>query len=267
VSLRARFMRAIRCLAIWALVWCGNVSAVTTALTYQGSLEDLGLPANGPYDFQFQLKTVGGANIGAAITLNDVVVVGGVFTVQLDFGTAAFTGADRNLGVAVRPGASIDAYTALTPDAHLNAAPYAQYANNAALADVALDVPSNTIDENEINTGAVSARTIAAGAVGSSELASDSVGIVNLIGANYTSPANISVTIGATSCGTFDLSVSGGFAVGDVVVLNTLTDLPSNISFTALQVVAANTVKVKICNAGTAAQSVSNLQIRMISLR
>jgi hypothetical protein len=193
------------------------------------------------------------------------------------------------------------------PGAAVNAAPYAQYSNNAALSDSALDVANGSIDEIDIATGAVSARTIAtsavgnseidfdavtsskiatdavgaseistgavgsseiaAGAVGNAELASNSVGVSKLIGASYVSPSNLNATIGANSCGTFDIGVTGGFEPGDFVVLNTTTTFPANVMVQPLEVVSTNLVKVRFCNNGTSSATLSNEGIRMMSVR
>src|SRR5690349_15799784 len=73
--------------------------AQTTAFTYQGKLTDSGNLANGQYDLQFKLfdtATVGtGTQQGSAVTVSNVTVSNGIFTVQLDFGACAscFNGA------------------------------------------------------------------------------------------------------------------------------------------------------------------------------
>jgi hypothetical protein len=270
-------MRTIHSLLFLGSLYAANAAAVSTPLTYQGTLEDAGVAANGVYDFSFQLKTAGGFSVGAAVLANDVTVVGGVFTVDLDFGASAFSGTDRKLGISVRPGASVGAYTALTPDASINAAPYAQFSNSAASADQAIDVVNGSIDEVDIATSAVSTRTIASdavgsaeianGAVGNTELASNSVGVSKLIGANYVSPNNLNTTIGANSCATFDIGVAGGFEPGDWVVLNATTAIPANVIITPLEVVSTNLVKIRFCNNGNASAAVVNAGIRMISIR
>ena len=66
--------------------------ALSNTFTYQGSLQDGAAPANGSYDLQFALQTQAGVPVGAALLRDDVVVTGGVFTVELDFG-ASITGA------------------------------------------------------------------------------------------------------------------------------------------------------------------------------
>lgn len=275
------------CAVLAALLSAGHALAFGTAISFQGTLEDNGLPASGLYDLQFQVKTTGGANVGPLLTLEDQQVSNGVFTVQLDFGTGVFTGGDRRIALFVRAGSSVGSYTQLLPELPVSSSPHAQLATNAEIADIAYDTTDNAIDEVDINTGAVSARNIAAGAVGASEIAagavgasqiaagavgaseiaSNAVGIANLIGANYTSPANLNATIAANDCSDYDVPVSGGFEPGDSVILNTLTAVPSNVLIQPLQVTATNTVKIRFCNVGAVSQSLVNLQIRMISIR
>ncbi len=103
-------------------------ASVGTGFTYQGHLKDNGNPANGAYDFQFKLfdAVSGGAQVGSTVTLDDVPVSHGLFTVKLDFGVGAFGGGARWLDIAVRPGASVGAYTTLSPRQELTPTPYAQ---------------------------------------------------------------------------------------------------------------------------------------------
>lgn len=102
---------------------------VDTAFTYQGRLKDAGAPANGPYDFRFLLydAAVGGSQVGPIVTKDDVAVADGLFTVSLDFGPAAFTGAKRWLDVSVRAGSSTGPYTPLTERQELQAAPHSAF--------------------------------------------------------------------------------------------------------------------------------------------
>ncbi|MBL8878658.1 MAG: hypothetical protein JNG88_06010 [Phycisphaerales bacterium] len=106
----------------------------SAAFTYQGALQDNGSPASGTYDLTFKLydALVAGAQIGATVTVNDIVVANGLITTQLDFGAAAFDGNARWVEIAVRPGASGGAYTTLTPRQALTVAPYALFALNDA---------------------------------------------------------------------------------------------------------------------------------------
>ncbi len=122
-------------------------TTVETAFTYQGRLTDDGNPADGTYDFRFILydDASGGSAVGSAVTLEDVAVVDGLFTVRLDFGGAAFGGEARWLEVAVRPGSSTGAYTTLTPRQPLTAAPYALYSLSAPWSGLT-GVPSGFAD-------------------------------------------------------------------------------------------------------------------------
>jgi len=110
----------------------GLADTVGTAFTYQGRLLDGGSPANGEYDFQFALYDAasGGTQVGSIVTVEDVTVTDGYFTVELDFGDV-FDGTALWLEVGVRPGGSTGAYTTLSPRQPLTAAPYAHYAVSA----------------------------------------------------------------------------------------------------------------------------------------
>lgn len=105
------------------LVCCQLLSA--QPFTYQGMLKEKGIPADGKYDFQFRLYDFPegiGLPIGV-ITIADLPVVHGLFTVSLDFG-AVWDGNDRYLEIAVRPGDSTGKYTVLLPRVKVNYAPY-----------------------------------------------------------------------------------------------------------------------------------------------
>jgi hypothetical protein len=104
-----------------------SAAPVGTGFTYQGRLEDNGALANGAYDIQFSLydASAAGVQIGSTLTLNDVLVNKGLFSVELDFGAGAFGSGARWLLIAVRPGSSSGAYTTLGPRQEINPAPYA----------------------------------------------------------------------------------------------------------------------------------------------
>jgi hypothetical protein len=111
----------------------------TTAFTYQGRLNDASAAANGQYDLEFKLYDggTGGTQQGSTVTLEDVQVTNGVFTVQLDFGAAVFSGADRFLEIGVRAGASTGAFTTLAPRQQLTSTPYAVRSVSAGAAETA----------------------------------------------------------------------------------------------------------------------------------
>jgi hypothetical protein len=108
-----------------------------TAFTYQGRLFDTDRPANGEYDFQFELYDCpypcAGGQQGGTITIENVTVADGYFTVQLDFGSSIFTGDARWLQAGARAGQMSDPnqYTTLSPLQELTPTPYAIYAKTA----------------------------------------------------------------------------------------------------------------------------------------
>jgi hypothetical protein len=108
-----------------------GAQALGTAFTYQGRLTDGGSPANGEYDFQFELYNGNdGSDVGRPISKENVSVTEGLFTVELDFGDV-FDGTPLLLGISVRPGSSSGTYTTLSPRQWLTPAPYALYAAHA----------------------------------------------------------------------------------------------------------------------------------------
>src|SRR5579862_37828 len=92
---------------ICAVVCCllhaaDSASAQGTAFTYQGRLNDAGLPANGIFDLQFTIYDSlnnPGALVAGPITNFTVAVSNGLFATTLDFGMGVFTGADRWLEI------------------------------------------------------------------------------------------------------------------------------------------------------------------------
>ncbi len=107
--------------------------SIGTTFSYQGRLNDNGTPANGVYDLRFTLYDAlsGGSQVGSILTKDDVTITDGYFTIELDFGTDAFTGEARYLEVGVRPGDDTGGYTLLSPLQALTPAPYAVHADTA----------------------------------------------------------------------------------------------------------------------------------------
>ena len=134
-------MRSISWLAIacFVLLLANSAWAQGTAFTYQGRLTDTNAAANGLYDFQFKLyATANDSNVLGTVTVDDLNVTNGVFTVQLDFGATHFANnAAQFLEICVRLGSQTGAYTTLTPRQRVNATPYAL---KSALASDALQL-------------------------------------------------------------------------------------------------------------------------------
>src|SRR6478672_202274 len=116
----------------------GALFGQTTGFNYQGRLTDGGIPANGNYDLQFALfDAADGSNqIGQTKIVSSVPVSAGIFTVTLDFGPSAFSGASRFLEISARPiGAA--GFALLTPRQSITSTPYAVRSLNSAAADTA----------------------------------------------------------------------------------------------------------------------------------
>lgn len=115
----------------------GGPGAVDNWFTYQGYLEDEGVPVNDVCDFEFSLwdssgsgvPPTGGIQIGVTETLLSLPVTDGLFSYPLNwsssFGDDAFNGQRRYLQIDVRCPVNSGAYTTLAPRQHLTAAPYA----------------------------------------------------------------------------------------------------------------------------------------------
>ena len=125
-------MKAQLTLRILALVLFSTLSpqlttvlAQGTAFTYQGRLNDGGIPANGTFDLTFALFSVdsGPGQVGNNLTNSSTGVSNGLFTVILDFGQN-FPGANRWLEIGVRTNGN-GAFTTLTPRQQLTPSPYA----------------------------------------------------------------------------------------------------------------------------------------------
>lgn len=149
-----------------------NAVAQTSQFTYQGQLSDGGSPANGLFDLQFKLfdAAAGGGQQGATVTLDNVQVTNGLFSVTLNFGPTAFPGADRFLEIGVRPGANAGAFTLLTPRQPLTSTPYAIRSLSAATADGLSLACVNCVTSGQINsvagskvTGAIPVAGVPAG--------------------------------------------------------------------------------------------------------
>jgi len=154
----------------------------TTAFTYQGQLRDGGTNANGAYTMIFRLydASTNGNQIGTPIT-NNPNLFNGLFSVNLDFGTNAFGGNARWLGITVTNGATTET---LWPRVQVLPTPYALYAavagtvTNGAIGNAQLS--ANAVASTNIQSGAVTSAQLAAGAVSNANLAANAVATINL---------------------------------------------------------------------------------------
>jgi N-acetylneuraminic acid mutarotase len=173
-------------------VMCLSAFAATplgTVFTFQGKLHDAGQPANGEYEFEFRLfdALTNGTMVGPVNTREEVAVSNGVFTVQLDFGAAAFDGNARWLEIDVR--ASGGEAATLVPRTPLTATPYAMMSSS---------VVDGAITANKLADGSVSGAKIAPGSIGGAQIADGAIG-ANHLGVGIINSTHISAgAVGAT---------------------------------------------------------------------
>lgn len=126
-------MKATRCFYICFVLslLAGAISAKAqgTAFTYQGRLTESSGPAEGWYDFRFEIYNAetGGSPLAGPVT-GTYVASNGLFTATLDFGTNIFDGGPRWVEISVRTNDASNAYTTLVPRQRITAAPYAMTA-------------------------------------------------------------------------------------------------------------------------------------------
>ncbi len=100
-----------------------------TAFSYQGRIDSGGAAVDGTADLRFRLygQASGGSLVGSELTRANVTVSHGMFSTELDFGTAAFfSGQSRWLEIDVRSPAGSGAFTTLSPRTLINPTPLAQ---------------------------------------------------------------------------------------------------------------------------------------------
>jgi len=146
-------------LAIAAMVAAPCTWAQGTSFTYQGQLDDGGYVADGSYDMEFKVwdASSGGAQVGGTATFFAMPVDGGLFSVDLDFGSGIFTGPDRWLEISVQTNGG-GGFITLSPRTEFTSTPYAIAALSA---QSATSVPDGSIGSSEIAANAVTAEKIA----------------------------------------------------------------------------------------------------------
>jgi len=150
---------ALTSLALFASHEACGAFQPTDQFTYQGRLDENGVPKTGTVDLRFDAfaQDTGGSPLTAETQIHDgVPLVNGVFTVQVSFGRGFFTGAPVFVQVGVREDAAGDVstltgFTNLLPRQALTATPFANYAELAASVDL------NTIRSEQIANGSITA--------------------------------------------------------------------------------------------------------------
>jgi hypothetical protein len=140
----------------------GSLSQVGTAFTYQGQLLSSGTPVSDTCDFEFSLwdaagsgiPPTGGNQVGSTQSAPSIPVRNGLFAVQLDFGSGAFTGEARWLQTSVRCPAGSGTYTTLVPRQALNPVPYALFSQDLSLPfQKAINSPLNAFSVKNQGSG------------------------------------------------------------------------------------------------------------------
>lgn len=110
------------------------VEPVGDTFTYQGFLEDGGVPVNGDVDLRFELFTesAGGTSLSNYTRFSQQ-VIDGAFTTEVDtLADTVWTGLAVWLEISVRNPAGSGGYVTLSPRQRITAAPYSQYAVRSA---------------------------------------------------------------------------------------------------------------------------------------
>ncbi|HEY3863733.1 MAG TPA: hypothetical protein VGO59_17800 [Verrucomicrobiae bacterium] len=120
-----------------------------TAFTYQGYLESAGNPANGIYDFQFQLFNVAtsGSQIGSTAGAPNLGVTNGAFMTIVDFGSQ-YDGTTYWMQVKVRTNGN-GSFTTLSPRQQLTPTPYSITAENVLGSITASQLPAGVLTNTE----------------------------------------------------------------------------------------------------------------------
>jgi len=206
---RRRFASGL--LVLVFAVTCGAQDArgLSSLFTYQGRLDDAGVPVDQSCDFQVRVfdAWTAGSPIGALYTFNGVTVSHGLFVLDLDFGTSVFTGDDRWLELAVRCPAGSGDFQSLGPRQQLTATPYALYAAQAGSAG---NLTCN-------------------GCVGSTALGPDSV-TSTAIGNGTIQMSNLAFTPGSVTSITADDGLLGGTITTSGVIGVNFGTAPSTVA-------------------------------------
>lgn len=164
ISAPAPSSRAALLLVLANLLAQTAALAQSTAFTYQGRLNNNGVPAAGLYDLRFRLffDALGNNQAGSTLLTNAVPVTNGLFTLTLDFGPGIFNGTNYWLEVDVKTNGA-GAYVDLSPLQAVTPVPYAIFAENAVNGGlgagtytnaVTLNNPSNNFNGTFIGSGA-----------------------------------------------------------------------------------------------------------------
>lgn len=227
-------------------------SMMGTAFTYQGRLNQDGIPANGRYDLTFTLYNAAthGAQLLWPCTNIAVAVDNGVFTTTVDFyNSTVFDGNARwlELGVQTNGGAG---FTALLPRQAVTPTPYAIKAGSAMVAG-----------PNSVSTASIMPNAIGTGKIANGVVVRSLNGLTDTL--TMSAGANMTITPSGNGL-IFSAAGSGGSGVWSV--------LNNNASYSAGNVGIGTTTPslyghggtgriLEINNSGTAMHSQAHLML------
>jgi hypothetical protein len=191
--------------------------AVDTAFTYQGRLIQNDSPISDTCDFEFTLyddNQLSPVQVAGPVTQTNEWVRDGYFATDVDFGSGAFTGEGRQLGIAVRCPAGSGSYTDLSGLVMLHAAPYAHSLRPGAVissSGAALNLSTSATTGSALSASASASSGDAAAVYGASS-SSDGAGL-----SGYNSSSGYGVYGGAsgstgTPYGVYGLASDAGSA-------------------------------------------------------
>ncbi|NIP24893.1 MAG: hypothetical protein GWN67_26095 [Phycisphaerae bacterium] len=131
-----------------------------TGFTYQGRLLDANSTVDGLYDFEFSLYNAEGIMAVNSIRIDNLDVIYGYFTVELDFGSDVFDGFGNWLEIGVRPGHLEDPndYTILSPRQKVTPTTYAlqtsgSFVDSAGNIGIGTNSPTARLDIANLSSG------------------------------------------------------------------------------------------------------------------
>lgn len=182
------FLAACGLALFWLMMAAPVQGAVGTEFTYQGQLDESGMPANGSYDFRLFLynSEAGGAQVGDTVVVTDVPVTDGLFQIDVDFGPGTFAGNPRWIEIGVRP-AGDGTYSTLSPRQPVHPAPYAMHSRSTEFGQtwVGNAIAGLDIVNNRVNSSAFALRGDIATGTALRGLTTGGLGVYGYSGSNH----------------------------------------------------------------------------------
>ena len=217
---------------------------IETDFTYQGELTFNEQAADGLYDFEiiaFDALENGNQN-GSSLNLNAVEVNNGIFTLNLDFGDAAFVGNEVYLEIHVRENNSGSPFSELSPRQKLTNTPYAIHAQF---------VGADAVTGDEILNGSITTQDISNSSITSTKI------VDNAVGTNAIDSSEVQRRVnGDCSVGSYIRSINQD---GTVVCQ---TDETGNSQVTSADIVDGTIIAADIENSTIGATEVNSAEIQ-----